>query len=492
MTLARAAILGASANWLGALAGFLIRFLINAILARLIMPQIFGEFALAFVFTELIGLAAAASPSQAIVQLEEPIEVILPNVLLLNAVLGLLVILISLAVYPLASSAHGKRVADLVVVLCTIRAFGIVVGTYESLLQRNLAFGRLAFLRILGIIVSAAGALGIAFAGRPLPALLAREGLPIATTSIVMSVAMPGTLRTVFRPSKEVRFARRKILNFCRSLFWVRMLTIACQRVDQLVITAFLGPSDLAFYWQAVYLAGLPNAGVAPATQTVSLRVFVSLVRDNLRLRRTFEALQLSVGYVLAIAAIFFIACPHVIVQVAFGPKWTRVADILPFLAPWMVLLPLSQNSQVLLTVLQRWSAVRYSLIAQVVVLLVAVPILVRLYGVLGAPGAILAGVLANQFILRRALDSSTRARFSTYKGILAASFAGAVVASIPICMLRYWSVSLTIFELVRAGSAVTVFVLVAVLVDHKYLREMTGYVWAQVVKRSATATVTK
>jgi PST family polysaccharide transporter len=485
LSLARAAILGASANWLGAVGGFLIRFLINATLARLVLPQIYGEFALAFVYTEFIGLAAAASPSQAIVQLDEPPEALFPSVLTLNLALALLVFLISVVAYPFAAMANGTRVAELVAVLGAIRAAGIVAGTFESFLQRNLAFGRLALLRILGIILSAAGSIAVALAGRPLTALLAREALPLVITYMAMSLAMRRELRAMIGPQGRQFLFMGRIWKLCRSLFWVRMITIACQRLDQLVLTAFVGRSDLAYYWQAVYLAGLPNAGVAPATQTVALRVFVSLAKEDLRLRRAFELLQVSVGYVLAVAAIAFVACPRVIVRVAFGPKWTPVADILPYLAPWIILLPLSQNLQTLLMALQRWSVIRRSLIAQAIVLVVSVPVLAGRFGVRGAAVAVLLALVVNQVVMRVALERDLRGRLASFRGLFAGLAAGGTVAAVPAASFNHLGATITQFELGRACLAVVACGVVAFVVDRRNLRETIVYVWGQLRRRS-------
>lgn len=482
--LARKAILGASASWLGALATFVLRFAANAVLARLVAPAVFGDFAVAFVYTEFVAILAAPSPTQALLQLDSQSKHTIPGVLILNTAIAVCITAVCLVISPLAAHAHGQTVGNLVVSLGVLRGLGLLAGVYEGYLQHRLRFGHLALFRLIGILVSAVGAIALAACGYELRALIAREALAAVVGLAVMLWDMPVEWRLIVRPSPESRHALQGTLSLCRGLFWVRTLEILHTRLDHLVVATFLGPMDLAFYRQARYIASLPLAGVAPATQTVALRVFVATRTDPARLRKTYELTQLAVGYLVLLAAILLICCPHMIVSFAFGARWAKVGDILPYLAPWVVLAALGQNAQTLLTALERWAPLRVALIAQTALQVSTLPIMVKWLGVGGAALTLAFGASVGLLVMNRAMNSLVRLSLHAYKGIIAGSVASLLcvgIRHVPVVGLAE-----TAQEPLRLLLVLLLVGVVVALVDGRSMRRNYEYLVAQLRRKSA------
>lgn len=481
--LARKAILGASANWLGALAAFGLRFAANAVLARLVAPAVFGDFAVAFVYTEFVAILAAPSPTQALIQLDSRLKHTIPGVLILNAGIAVCIAAVCLVVRPFAAHAHGQTVGNLVVVLGALRGLGVLAGTYDGYLQNRLRFGHLALVRLIGILVSAFGAIAIAANGYGLRALIAREALAVVVGLAVMLWNMPVEWGLIVRPSPECRHALQRTLSLCRGLFWVRAVEMLHTRVDQLVVATFLGPTELAFYWQARYIAGLPLAGVAPATQTVALRVFVATKGEPARLRRTYELIQLAVGYIVLVAAIFLMYCPYSIVSFAFGAQWVKVADILPYLAPWVVLLALGQNAQTLLMALERWRPLRVALIAQTALQAATLPIMVKWLGASGAALALAVGASVGLLVMNRAVDSHVRLPLHAYKGLIAGCAAS--LLCVGVLHLSVGRTAETAQEALRLLLVLALIGVVVALVDGRSMQRTCEYLVAQLRRKT-------
>lgn len=452
-------------------------------LARLVAPAVFGDFAVAFVYTEFVAILAAPSPTQALVQLDSQPKHTIPGVLVLNAGIAVCITIVCLLVRPLAAHAHGQTVGNLVVFLGMIRGLGVVAATYEGYLQRRLRFGYLALFRLIGILVSAVAAIAIGAHGYGLLALIAREALAVVVGLAVMFWDMPVDWGSIVRPSPECRQTLQKTLSLCRAFFWVRAVEMLHTRVDQLVVAMFLGPADLAFYWQARYIAGLPLAGVAPATQTVALRVFAATKTEPARLRKTYELIQLAVGYIVLLAAIFLMYSPHFIVSFAFGAQWAKVGDILPYLAPWVVLLALGQNAQTLLMAVERWRPLRVALIAQTALQVATLPLMVKWLGVSGAALALAVGASVGLLVMNDAMDSQVKLPLHAYKGMIAGSAASLICVGV----LRVPGDRFTetaqealrlLFVLVLVGTTV-------VLVDGRSMRRTCEYLIAQLRRKS-------
>ena len=70
----RNALLGSMTTLGGSLAAFVIRFFVNAHLARVLMPEAFGVYAQAAVYAAFAGILIAVSFPQALVQLSDRLD----------------------------------------------------------------------------------------------------------------------------------------------------------------------------------------------------------------------------------------------------------------------------------------------------------------------------------------------------------------------------------------------------------------------------------
>jgi O-antigen/teichoic acid export membrane protein len=428
VALARAAVRGATASWIGALAGFLIRFAVNAALARMILPEIFGEFALASVYSELIGLLAAAGFSNCVIQFDEGPEATVPVALQLSCAVALAIV----AGGALAGAYAwfvGRTTGLLVLVLCVGKALVVLSSTYEAVLQRNLQFVVLAKYRVYGVVVSTSAAALLAVLDLPRAALLAREVLAGLIPALAMLQFLRISWAQVFRPNASLRALRKRAFRLGLELFWVQALDTLYQRLDQAVLGWFLGPVELGYYYQAKYIAGLPHAAVTPATQSIALRVFVSVAPDPARLRKVLELLQVSAAHALAIAAIVLTTSGRPLVTVAFSERWAPVADLFPFLAPWILLQPLVHNLQLALTALTRWRAIRLSRVAQLAVLLLTAPLAIPVMGAGGAAAAVSLAIASAMMVLMLGLDREQRPALRSARSILAGAIGAVAVA---------------------------------------------------------------
>lgn len=468
MALARTAIRGTIASWLGALGGFAVRFAVNATMARLIVPEVFGQFALAYVYAELIGILAAPCFSNCIVQFEEGMESTVPATLQLNGAVALAFACIG-SVAGIYGWFTGTITGTLVLALCLIKALSVLLGTYDAMMQRELQFTKLAKYRMLGVVLGSPCALLLAYAGYSYAALLAGEVFVLLLPAVLMARLVSVPWRRVLGGSAEVRAVRARALVLGREMFWVRAIDTMYQRLDQLLLGRLLGASELGFYYQAKYIGGLPAAAVGPATQSVALRVFVKIAGDAERMRRMLEVVQVSVLHVLMLAVIVLGFAPRTLVVAAYGQRWAPVADILPFLLLWILLHPLVSNMQVALTALTRFRSIRISQIAQLVALALLTPGFVWLWGSKGAALALGLTTIVGLLALTRALEREQRPQLNAYQSVLS----GGMLALIVGLSLAAVGAQGVAGELLRTGATILAYVVGAVLLGGRALREM-------------------
>jgi len=370
----RRALLGSLTTALGSLGGFAGRFVINALLARKLAPEHFGQFTLAMVQAEFLGILGAFSFPQTLLQLDDDYEDVVGTVLWMSLALATALFLVALVIWPFVAGAYGATIG-----LCFLAMAGsrIAVSFGETLIaaqHRRYHYHAAAGLQLVSVIVGALGALALAIADPGPLALVVRDAGP----SVIVAVALGGVF---FARERRALFAfnrrsARAVWDLSKALFLNRAFEIAYSRVDQLVVGAALGERELGFYQQARYLAGLPQAAVAPIAGVVGLRTMSALRDDPRRQGRVFGLTQFAITRLLVLFAIGAAVGGDFAVRAILGPGWEPTGHLLALFAPWLVLLPIAQNTKVMLIAVRRFPPIFWATgIAAAMMGIVALPV---------------------------------------------------------------------------------------------------------------------
>jgi len=349
----RKALLGSLTTAAGSLGGFAGRFVINAIIARHLDAVDFGQFALAMVSAELLGMVASFSFPQTLLQLGDEHEHIVGTVLWMSVALALALFAGALVMWPFVSDAYGDVVGSCFVAMVGSRLVASVAETLVGAQQRRYAYHSAALTQLVGVIVAALAALWLAVS-HPSPwALVVRDAGP----ALVVVVAL-GTFMLRREGARALRFDRgtaREVWQLSKALFLNRAFEIAYNRVDSLVVGTALGERALGFYQQARYLAGLPSAAVAPVAGVVGLRTLSALHDDPRRQGRAFQLTQFAITRMLMVFAIGAAVAGDLATRVVLGPGWEPTGHLLQLFTPWLVVYPVAQNYKIMLIAIRRF-----------------------------------------------------------------------------------------------------------------------------------------
>lgn len=357
--LGRRALLGSLTTALGSLGGFAGRFVINALLARILAPEHFGQFALALVQAEFLAMIGAFSFPQTLLQLEDDHPHVVGTVLWLSLGLATLLVLAALVAWPLVAGAHGEVIGLCFLAMAGSRLAVAVAETLVAAQQRRYAYHAAAAIQFAGAIAGSLGALALAMATPGPFALVIRDAGPSLVVALALGAAFVARdRRTLFTFD---RGTARAVWRLSTALFWNRVFEIAYLRVDQLVIGAALGERELGFYQQARYLAGLPQAAVAPIAGVVGLRTMSALRDDPRRQGRVFGLTQFAITRLLLLFGLGSAVAGDLAVHLILGPGWAPTGHLLSLFAPWLVLLPLAQNYKVMLIAVRRFPPILWA-----------------------------------------------------------------------------------------------------------------------------------
>jgi O-antigen/teichoic acid export membrane protein len=309
-------------------------------LARLITPQDYGLFAIAFAITAFLGIAKDAGLIAPVIQSQTLTRSQLDTLFWCGAAGGLLLTLTAFAAAPLAGWLFADaRLVPLTRVLGLTLLASAFSTQHRALLRRQMRFATLASCEALAAAAGCAAAIFLAMRGAGYWSLV---GLYL-TTELVQTVLTVST--SGWRPGWPKRGTGiRPLLRFGGLVMAFDFIGYLNYRFDNLLVGWFLGTAALGFYDKAYQFLLLPINQIAVPVSGVAQSALstaqndVSLYRASLR-----RCLLLTTGLGMPLTA-FLYANADAIVGVAFGPLWLPSAPVFRALAPAAFLMTITAS----------------------------------------------------------------------------------------------------------------------------------------------------
>ncbi|MEM7808162.1 MAG: oligosaccharide flippase family protein [Planctomycetota bacterium] len=375
------------------------RFVINLIVARLLVPEDFGLAALLNVVLAGLNLFSDVGIGPALIQNKRgEDERFLRTAFTIQAGRGVLLFLGGCALgYPLSLFYGEPR---LVYLIPLVASTGLIDGfrsTSYFRLQRHMQIRTLTLLEVGRAAVSAVVMLVWAWKFPSVYALIA----PVIVGTFFDAIVTHFLMRDRFDRFGWDKEAARQLFGFGRWIFISTALTFGASSLDRLVLPNLMPWDEVGVYQIALMLATLPTiallslsqrvvfpalsrvaAGIDPASPSSESRE--SFTNAFMRVRR----IVLTLG---GFAAAGMFAAGPALVRVAYPADFAEAGMIVQWLAiaGWFHLLEAANGSAMLAQGQPRWTA--FSTGAKVVLLFIGVPLAAGPlgYGLVGAAVAI-------------------------------------------------------------------------------------------------------
>ena len=451
---------------------FLLNFGLNLLLARVLFPKDFGQFALAGSLAEIVSIATGFSFSQAIIQMQDAPGVA-DTAYILSWRLYAALVLGGAALSAALRPHFPGLFIPLFFALLVVRNMSLISYVYSATLERTFQYNPISRIRLASVVTSIVVALAMARAGAGVWSLLGRE--------LVLSAVTLGGFRLLsgwrYRGGYNAATAM-ELWRFGWKMFVTRALETIWYRGDTALLGIIAGTLTLGYYDRGRYLAEFGHYIVSFAAVQVAFPVYASLAGRREALTYTY---RLSHGLLVRLmlpALIWLALFPREVVGLLYGAgvRWTETAAILPWLAAFGFVFPIAENIKVLLTGIGR---LREAMMMRLVQALVALPLLVPAIIAGGPYGAAtvmflseVAGLLVGYRALRREvtdlyLDSYVRPG-------LAAVIAGGGVAALRTFHLVPWVGRMGFAA--NLAAAAGVYLVCLLLIDRQQIQE---HLWA-------------
>jgi O-antigen/teichoic acid export membrane protein len=299
-------------------------------LARLLTPEAFGLFGIAFAVTGFLEFAKDGGLIVPVVQRESLEPEQLATLFWVSAGIGVLVTLLTMLAAPLVGRLFSDaRLVPITLALSLVFLAGGLSTQHSALLRRQLRFTALASCELAALALASVVAVASAARGAGYWALVYFQLVREVVQTVLIIAA------TRWLPRWPTRWAAiGDLVRFGGQMMLFDLLGYFNFKADNVIVGWALGPTALGLYDKAYQLLllpvnqiGLPLSGVVHATLS-------RLQREPDRYRVYLgRAVLLSTGLGMPLT-LFLYANAHTVVEQLLGPRWLSAVPIFQALTP--------------------------------------------------------------------------------------------------------------------------------------------------------------
>ena len=315
-----------------------VSFILNIILARLLMPSDYGLLGLLTVFLAFSNVFIDSGFSRALIQFQNRSEADFSTVFIFNTLISVLLYLVLFFCAPLVASFFKiQLLVRLQRVLFLVLILQALIVVQNTKLQIAVDFKKLALINFFTVLLGGAAGIYAAFYGLGVWALVIQQ-----IVKNLIALLLYWSLGRWY-PSARFSFESfKKLFTFGSKLLISGLLSTTVNNIDSLIIGKLYNPKSLGYYTRAQQFPEIISGTLAGVLGTVTFPLMASLQNDSENLKVIFKRLiKLTVLLVFpAMLGLAFLS--KNIILVLLGTKWLPVSEYLFWLSLSYIFTPLS------------------------------------------------------------------------------------------------------------------------------------------------------
>jgi O-antigen/teichoic acid export membrane protein len=295
-----------------------VSFIVQLVLARILMPEDYGTVALIVVITNILQVFVDSGMGNALIQKKDADNIDFSTVFYFNIAICILVYLLLFFFSPLIADFYNRpemtsmlRVAGIVILIAGVK------NIQQAYVSRNMIFKRFFFATIIGTIISAFVGIGLALRSAGAWALIAQQLTNPAIDTLVLWITVK------WRPTKDFSMKRLKgLFSYGWKLLVSSLIDTTYNNLRQLVIGKLYSSADLAFYNRGKQLPELAVTNIDTSINSVLLPTMSREQDDKVRMKSmTRRAIRTS-SYVMWPIMLGLMATATPLVSLILTDKW--------------------------------------------------------------------------------------------------------------------------------------------------------------------------
>lgn len=303
----------------------LVAFIVSIVLARMLMPEVYGVVALLTVFTSILQVFVDSGLGNALIQKKNADELDFSSVFYANIVFcGILYILLFLCAPLISLFYKNSSLTQMIRVLGITVIVSGVKNIQQAYISRNMMFRKFFFATLGGTIAAACVGISMAVSGYGAWALVAQQVVNVTIDTTILWI----TVR--WRPRGEFSLNRLKnLFSYGWKLLVSSLLDIGYNNIRQLVIGKMYSSSDLAYYNRGRQFPNIIVTNINSSIDSVLFPTMASVQESRGDVKgMTRRAIKVSV-YVMAPFMMGLAFTAESVVKLVLTQKWLECVPYL-------------------------------------------------------------------------------------------------------------------------------------------------------------------
>ena len=313
-----------------------IYFVISVVIARLIAPDQFGMVAMLSVFTAVAGVFIDSGLATALIRKNDRTQADCSTVYWFNIIVSAICYVILFLCAPLVSRFYGMP--ELAAIL-RVTSLGLLIGSFagvhRSLLQAEMDFKAMTKFNILGVVVSGATGIALAYLDFRVWALVIQGLVMHSITTVCV------WYKVKWRPSFIIsRQSLKEFFGFGSKMLASSLLDTLYGNIYSIVIGKVYKASDLAFYNRATSLVGMTSSLPTGILQSVTFPTLCKLQDSEEALKNGYRRTLRLAAFVIFPMCIGLGAVAKPLINVLYTEVWSYSATLLSIIVFSMMWYP--------------------------------------------------------------------------------------------------------------------------------------------------------
>lgn len=320
-----------SAVWVGlsSFAGAGISFLKSIILARLLMPEVFGLMAICSMIIQGIEIFTETGFTAALIHRQQKFEEAKDTAFTIWVLRGFGLVVLGILAAPWIATFYEQPILTIVL---SVVSLTFLINAFRNVntiaLQKELDFKRLIYIEQSNIIFNLVIAVALAYWLRNVWALVYAQLASVLISVMLSYLLVAGRPRFRF----DITLAK-ELFAYGKFMTGLAVVVYLTNQLDNAIIGKIIGMEALGYYTLAYTLANLPTTGVSKIAARVLFPMFSKLQNDRHQLQEEYmRGLRLLIAIVVPITCVIVVLADEIVLTL-YGATWFPASTALEILA---------------------------------------------------------------------------------------------------------------------------------------------------------------
>lgn len=314
-----------------------IQFIVQIVLARLLLPEDYGIIALVVIFTQIAGVFVQSGLNTALIQKKNADEVDFSSVFYLSLAIACLLYVGLFFTAPFIAAFYDlPQIIPVFRVLSITLVFGACNSIQNAVISRNLQFKKLFFSSTGAVLISGAIGIYMAYTGFGVWALVGQQ----ISNQLFVTMILWFTVR--WRPKLLFSLDRVKdLFSFGWKLLVSALIDTVYQDLRSLIIGKMYNPAMLGFYNRGQQFPSIIVSNINGSIKSVMLPILASQQDNKPRVKRMMRRGIVTSSFIIFPMMVGLAVIAEPLVKLLLTDKWLPCVPFLQIYCAIYALMPI-------------------------------------------------------------------------------------------------------------------------------------------------------